>query len=1245
MTIAAEIISGVPGSPDLSLGRDWLDRQTDATVRIVSVDRHEVNGIAMDTCVQLSEPSAVLVIMDSEAVGGDTMASKKEKGMRVRNGPEVLHNRKSSEIGEGIWSRLAVLKSDWRDFVVCEQQEIEAQTDEINNWTVHEGSRLVRFITNQQYPGITPEQRQTIDASLIAAAQDPRLTPRSRQRLTAFYAEFAEKTHELRKRVSALRNNLRLGLEGEGNSEEPAKRVLLKKNGSDHSGSHNNMGPEELGLIQSNEVRTDGPQKGSRRGNNSHSNHKETGVNCQTQPLAAPPIYRSTDAKDNERLKSIKEARRKGLERTLEDPKFVPTAGYKTLPAPQILEAPADSVQFFEALDSVDKHRQELMKFEALIRARKIGLDMDAQKLERLTGPDPKQPVPPERIQNIGSSLEGMADNLGAESGHGSYLELENFLMATRRIGDIYSEPGKAEIVPLKSLRREPRATVPCFLEAQSSAEKEKAKFTELEREQIQMNLATRNKALKASRSFINNGVKEAEGQNQAPTKSDQTMSEPMADKSDGCAPAITLPPATVAGNASGWRLDQVRSHHYYSSAYFVDVDAENHANHISLQSITRMTRSITGDSYTPDGGNYNEIYVTVRTNPLTDNEIVVSTLVATSVYDLFGVAGEKTVIFRALKIGRQYRIGEGAEYKAGLLICMGNAADGFGEQISVSIKNLGLQKSDHIIQPNHQLYKEIHECLEQLKHDLELDAHLGPNLYDYAQPLDEGLFGMVSEGATGPIDTRQLPKVQLDTNLVQLYDLTRPFPPELRRHLRKEVPNLIRREQELAFGPVVTAPGPNYHIQLASELARRCFMVSEKSRTEAHFRQPMRASRDGLKHYTQNLRLVDQEAFITLVTVQVHLHGIDATQTYPEQLNVTAPFSHLDQLLRLTFEPVPKGEFVEPNYLEREFQYSAEHLLSLQPRERPETAGIAYRPAPEVERYLAKQASNPVVHVTAINRTQTHTLILNNPDDFDRRPRNAAWAPDPYRAHLADLMAKLPFSTMICIRTPSTRRNAAITLNREWEKLPKICQDTVSARGTSCVRSAGYNPYVTDFLRYNVDNSISKEIPGIDDSNYIDPQHYALARLPNDYCLRQVIPSLASGTEIARSTVDPDPAIVTEVASFIDEYAGIFPTSTKAPSSVPATTDAPVNPANHSEARRNTDQGVRERIGSAEGRDSNPGLDVAARDLTERRPKANSLPNPFARLSLDADHTTSGQQASLQSNRSSKKEKYKSKR
>ncbi|KAJ7594810.1 hypothetical protein C8J56DRAFT_885305 [Mycena floridula] len=127
----------------------------------------------MDTCVQLSEPSAVLVIMDSEAVGGDTMAFEKEKGMWVQSGPEVLHNRKSSEIGEGIWSRLAVLKSDWRDFVVYEQQEIEAQTNEINNWTVHEESRLVQYITTQQYPGVTLEQHQTIDASLIAATQDP----------------------------------------------------------------------------------------------------------------------------------------------------------------------------------------------------------------------------------------------------------------------------------------------------------------------------------------------------------------------------------------------------------------------------------------------------------------------------------------------------------------------------------------------------------------------------------------------------------------------------------------------------------------------------------------------------------------------------------------------------------------------------------------------------------------------------------------------------------------------------------------------------------------------------------------------------------------------------------------------------------------------------------------------------------------------------------------------------------------
>ncbi|KAJ7594809.1 hypothetical protein C8J56DRAFT_885304 [Mycena floridula] len=301
-------------------------------------------------------------------------------------------------------------------------------------------------------------------------------------------------------------------------------------------------------------------------------------------------------------------------------------------------------------------------------------------------------------------------------------------------------------------------------------------------------------------------------------------------------------------------------------------------------------------------------------------------------------------MIFQALKIGRQYHIGEGAEYKAGLLICMGNAADGFGEQTSTSLKNLGLQKLDHIIQPNHQLYAELHECLVQLRHELQLDSHLGPNLdttgypsmKDYSRWFQKRPWDLLTPG--------------ICLRIAESF-------------LHKEVPDLIQQEQELAFGPVVTTP---------------------VGQSEAHFRQPMWANQNGLKHHMQNLCLADQEAFITLVTVQVHLHGIDTVQMYSEQLNVMTPFSHLDQ----------------------------------------------------------PQVSNPIIHVTAINCGQTHTLIINDPDDFDRQLRNAVWVPDPYKAHLADLM---PLSIMICIWTLSTHRNAMVTLNREWEKLPKICQDTVS--------------------------------------------------------------------------------------------------------------------------------------------------------------------------------------------------------
>ncbi|KAJ7600307.1 hypothetical protein C8J56DRAFT_1037904 [Mycena floridula] len=436
MTIAAQIISEALGSPDLILGRDWLNRQTDATVRIVSVDWHEVNSITMDTCVQLGDPSAVMVVLDPKFSGGNTMEFKEER-MLVNRGPEVLHRHteRPSETNEGIWFCLSVLNADWDNFIIAEQQSIEDRTTEINQWMVLEGTKLVRYLRDQQNPKITTVRHQSIDESLVTAALDPGLTPRCRQRLMYFYAEFAEKTRDLQKKVSTLRNSMRLGLKGQGNSEDPAKRVLLNKIRPDYSGPNNKMSREDIRLTKSNQIRNDGSQKGPRRANNRQRDDMGCSRDSRAQPLVAPLNYQSTEREAREyngestflpqsqklTAYALEEAitvtTRKDRAPDLEDLLVPSTVGSRAQVVTRVEEAPVDSLCFFEALDGVDKHRQELMKFEALIRARKIRLELDALKAAKLTLEGKKHRAPPMTTRIIGISPEDISGDTEKESG------------------------------------------------------------------------------------------------------------------------------------------------------------------------------------------------------------------------------------------------------------------------------------------------------------------------------------------------------------------------------------------------------------------------------------------------------------------------------------------------------------------------------------------------------------------------------------------------------------------------------------------------------------------------------------------------------------------------------------------------------------------------------------------------------------------------------------------------------------
>ncbi|KAJ7572069.1 hypothetical protein C8J56DRAFT_906849 [Mycena floridula] len=1145
MTIAAQIISEALGSPDLILGRDWLNRQTDATVRIVSIDRHKVNSITMDTCVQLGDPSAVMVVLDSKFSGGNTMEFKEER-MLVNRGPEVLHGHTKD------------LQKQMKEF--AEQRSIEDRTTEINQWTVLEGTKLVRYLRDQQNPKITTERHQSIDESLVTAALDPSLMPRCRQRLMYFYAEFAEKTRDLRKRVSALRNSMRLGLKGQGNSEDPAKRVLLNKIGPDYSGPSNEMSQEGVRLTESNQIRNDGSQEGPRRGNNRQGDDTGSSRNSQAQSLVAPLNYQSVEREAREYTayaleEAITVTTRKDRAPDLEDSPVPSTVGSRVQVVTRVEEAPVDSLRFFEALDGIDNHRQELMKFEALIRARKIGLELDALKAAKLTSEGTKHGAPPMTTRNIGLSPEDISGDTEKESGieaamnhselkgtekrnldelansklsstpgsnprlatgslkalttsrhffdtpsdigrhwkqldvlerarkissgemaqqaekltmdKGTYVtmppimnrmigdnpkpppdnteedlspvnlltpDLGTDFLETRMAGQGSIQQNSAEQIQLDLPKERLKSIGGCVLAACGPEQAKARQMTELEVAQVKSNLETRRKARRVSAASINIGGTDDEGQKQAPSKLNQT--EPDMSNNSGGSAATALPPGVAVGLASGeHNASPPEISPDYHSAYFMGTNAVC-PDGIHMSAVSTFARNISRDDCSTDGTRYDSVLRTVRIHPHGLHELLASSRVRSLPYDLAGLAKVDTLVFESCSIDRRYQMGNGTIFHPGHLVVTGNPCDNIDWR-------KGLQKLGRVLQPRHAMYPELQECIEMQKAALKADGGIGSHHPDdYVQPV--GLFEFAPTKPQRYQEHRKLPNVQLETDFVRLHHITKGLPKAPRYVVRQVVPAQIREEGELGFGPVITQPGPNY---------------AQQSVHETHFRRPMRANPDALRYLTRLMSPKQREAFIGVATVFTFLHGIDALQRRPERARVTMPLAHLDLIIRLSMEPVPDGDLYEPNIFEREYQFYLRVLHQLQPMVKTEWAGLGYRPDRAVEERISTLASRPVLQIQPHNRDQVHTLFIDSMNHFDMRPRNSDTEPDPIRMHIDDAMVDLPVSTALCERVLSTRQNAEETGKAEWERLPKIVQDGVSAESDVLCRDLWVQP------------------------------------------------------------------------------------------------------------------------------------------------------------------------------------------
>ncbi|KAJ7577793.1 hypothetical protein C8J56DRAFT_1060962 [Mycena floridula] len=421
----------------------------------------------------------------------------------------------------------------------------------------------------------------------------------------------------------------------------------------------------------------------------------------------------------------------------------------------------------------------------------------------------------------------------------------------------------------------------------------------------------------------------------------------------------------------------------------------------------------------------------------------------------------------------------------------------------------------------------------------------------------------------------RKLPNVQLETDFVRLHHITKGLPKAPRYVVCQVVPAQIREKENW-------------------DLAQQVVMVSDRSVHEAHF-SSTHASKPRctpISHPANESKAA--EAFIGIATVFTFLHGIDALQRRPERARVTMPLAHLDLIIRLSMEPVPGRRIIEPNILSENFNFIFASSINFSRCTLP---------------------SRPVLQIQPHNRDQVHTLFIDSMDHFDMRPRNSDTEPDPIRMHINDAMVDLPVSTALCerIAIAAAEATAIASNSHEASTAPIIFPAIVSPAP------------IIQAARENALDAIS---PG------------SQLQTGQQLSIRAEVTSnpasaLVNGTErniptrtTATGTAAPKPSqsLLSEPAQLLsaqlDRISNIAPESAETAVNASegnqpiASRSSPDVSLIDPSARRYTEPG--RDPGSKKIRTDNRGIQVPSETLPEQRPRANSLPNPFERLSLE---------------------------
>ncbi|KAJ7599918.1 hypothetical protein C8J56DRAFT_879684 [Mycena floridula] len=1085
---------------------------------------------------------------------GEPYASELQQHQEIMLAPHpavsIQPGKNAGETRRGIWDSPGVLKANWDVFVSQRQLEIEVKTNKINEWANEEATQLITYLETLPKFGDTPVQHDSIEDILGAAARDPNITGETSMKLQKFYAEFATKAQKMRHKVSDLKEEIERGFDPQkldADLERTAKIYII----TCKSDSINKvMGTSKHGPTNANEIRTDSIRKEARRGNQSTISGRKIGDEANKLPDSAPltPPSQSKVSSGSDQSDSRHEKHRRDLtnnsEMLREKPDRDQSVNFD------------QSAQSYLQIREAPEARKRLL---ATLTDEPTKRDRNLSESKRKLDPTNSYPV------SQRNSVSG-ATNAAVDESEGTETQT--------------NQPDKETDGRVSSDDSKMRDLVPCILGPESQF-LQKHSYSANDKVLLEMNLVTRRSAVLTSSLPplpVVSGIDETL-ENTGNNK-DQQGPEMMAGIHGGSAHSLATALTSVPTTNAFQVAQQPKI-----EGYWVNMDSERDRT-FTLVPTSRLIRAIDPDYTSGFLAQYQPLIDRVQLNRMSKIEVFVSRLIEQPACDLEGEPNGETSIFRATIIDRRMLVGKPVVYAPGLLVTAGNPSD----------------EKARIIRQSNPLFDLLRGCIQDRRDEKDADMNLAvvPVVRDrtgWSNRNPQGTNFQHVDKRRPAHKTAEFPLIELDVDYGRLHHITSNFELAVRNQLRQQIPDAVWQLGQGVLSQPAVGPRRNTTISLGCEILRQVLVVTEESRNQTHYRQPLRANPAALAYLTELLPLNQRETYITIVTVMVALHSFDVFHTPEERLFTIGPMSHVDLIARLSMELVPNSQLPEiPPYTEQQYQHHLGRLLQIRgPWRIPpqiEWAGMAYKD-PIIEPHLSQYPGHLKMLMDALNRYQVYNLVADRANQFflgNQQPVEGARA--YAQIPIDEVLAKLPRNVVFTERERRPELEA-VWRTEQWANYPKVVQINLSARPDEVSHTPGFQPYLTRIERLT-DLAVAIRRPII---------------------TAQDVPAIPRDISIPAATTSPDEARLVTVTSQTANSGNTVDV-------------APLFGQNAHGDDKGTDGDemgdVQDEREDTQGRrNTTNGHDLTSHlypeESSQRKKRANSLPLPLERLSLHA--------------------------